>query len=111
MLSPRQSIAIPSACWPLAALVVVLLGGAGSSRAEAPPAGALLVTPPQTILRGPDAVQQLAVSGPEGEDLTDAAEFASANPAVATVDASGLVTAQGDGATTIAVRHGELSAT
>ena len=66
----------------------------------------LKVIPPQSVLRGPDSVQQLVVETPDGRDLTIGAGFASADPKVATVDATGTVTAKGDGTTTVTVKVG-----
>ncbi|HEV3122485.1 MAG TPA: DUF1549 domain-containing protein, partial [Isosphaeraceae bacterium] len=68
------------------------------------------MTPAQGELRGPDAVQQLAVEGLQPEngvvDLTARVEYASSDEKVASVDASGLVTALGDGKATVTVRSG-----
>jgi hypothetical protein len=75
-------------------------------QAQTKPEPALRVFPVQAALRGPDAVQQLAVAEIDGRDVTDRAEFATSDPKVATVDASGLITAQGDGSATVTVRHG-----
>jgi hypothetical protein len=64
-------------------------------------AGELAIMPPQTVLTGPRASQQLRVVQTDKArvtaDATDAAKFASSNPAVATVDEAGLVQAVGDG--------------
>jgi hypothetical protein len=68
----------------------------------------LRVVPASAVLRGPDSVQQLAVEGTDGRDLTDQAQYVSADPKVVSVDAAGSISAQGDGATTITVKHGAL---
>jgi hypothetical protein len=64
--------------------------------------------PAQVILNGPDAVQQLAIEsiGPNAGtvDVTSEAIYQSSEPKVATVDASGTITAKGDGTATITVR-------
>jgi hypothetical protein len=73
----------------------------------------LRVVPATVILRGPEAVQQLAVDellkGREPRDMTRQASFASSDPLVATIDETGLVTARGDGTATITVRAGKQS--
>jgi hypothetical protein len=79
-----------------------------------PVQSALEVYPPRVELRGPDAVQQLAVDGLlEGaarRDLTARATFTSADTSVADVDSRGMVVPRGDGRTSIAVREGSLEA-
>jgi len=71
--------------------------------------------PAKALLRGPDAVQQLAVEevGADGfrRDRTAAAAFVSADTSVATVDASGTISARGDGSTTVRVRVGSRETT
>lgn len=69
-------------------------------------AGELKIQPAEITLTGPHASQRLIVLAEEngqfiGERTTHA-KFTSAKPGVATVDASGIVRAAGDGETTIA---------
>ncbi len=75
----------------------------------------ILIQPQRVLLRGPDAVQQLAVDGvgaaAESHDVTMQARFESSAPTVATVDESGLITAQGDGQATVTVRVGKQEST
>jgi hypothetical protein len=75
---------------------------------------AVQVVPPRVLLRGPDAVQQLAVDGLAGDaphrDLTLTASFESSDPAVASIDKAGMITARGDGEATVTVRAGSLVA-
>jgi hypothetical protein len=73
---------------------------------EGPKAQPLRTTPSNATLRGPDAVQQVVVESAEGKDLTDQAQYASSDPKVATVDASGTISAQGDGSASITVKQG-----
>src|SRR4051794_28506702 len=85
--------------------VVALLSlwGAIASAGEqggSPSLAALRVVPPRAVLRGPDAVQQLAVEriaeeAPAG-DFSGKAEFSSSDSKVATVDAAGMIAAKGD---------------
>ncbi|MEO6809937.1 MAG: DUF1549 domain-containing protein [Isosphaeraceae bacterium] len=70
----------------------------------------LAITPAKALLRGPDAVQQLAVAARDGHDLTSEVQYTSADPKVATVEPTGLISAAGDGSTTIQVRQGDLEA-
>ena len=80
------------------------------SFASAAGAGTLRVVPERALLRGPDAVQQIAVeevsenAGPR--DLTASASFVSSDPKVVEVDSSGTIWARGDGATLVTVRTG-----
>src|SRR4051794_1265312 len=66
--------------------------GAAAPQVEVVPAGGIRVVPAKAELRGPDAVQQLAVErvAPDGtaRDATTGAEFATSDAAVVTVDAS-----------------------
>jgi hypothetical protein len=61
----------------------------------------LRITPGEVVLDGPQARQRLLVLAYEGSqvsaDRTAAAKFRSSQPAVATVDAAGVVRAAGDG--------------
>jgi hypothetical protein len=67
------------------------------------------------LLRGPDAVQQLAVDERSvpgvPHDVTAQAHFESSAPNVAKVDKWGLITALGDGEVTVTVRVGNQRAT
>ena len=76
----------------------------------------LRATPESVVLRGPDAVQQLAIdgvtgggAGPELRDVTGQAHFVSSDAMVAGVDQTGLITARGDGAAKITVELGGTS--
>src|SRR4051812_15189364 len=92
----------------------VAIAGAAPSPTEAPQPGSLRVVPARAVLRGPDAVQQIAVErvSPEGtaRDTTGGAEFATSDASVATVDAAGTIAARGDGSATITARSGGLEA-
>ena len=95
-----------------------LLAAGSAARAEsgreAPAVLSLKVVPAAAALRGPDSVQQIAIEGLTADakmlDVTAKAVFVSSDPKVATVDASGTITAQGDGAAAITVRVGNLEA-
>src|SRR5438067_9966248 len=72
----------------------------------APAFGAeLRVYPPEFTVSGPNRTQQLLVVQEEGgrvvADFTAKAKYGSSNPAVAKVDAAGVVTATGSGEATI----------
>src|SRR4051812_8201324 len=87
-------------------LALALLAGclAAAGAAPEPPATptpeTLRVVPARADLRGPDAVQQLAVErvAPDGSirDATTGADFATSDASVAVVDASGTIAAKGD---------------
>jgi Protein of unknown function (DUF1553)/Protein of unknown function (DUF1549)/Bacterial Ig-like domain (group 2) len=104
---------------PVALMPALLVAGlisqrsAGASETTRSEPTALRIVPPSALLRGPDSVQQLAVdglcSGGEPRDLTRSATFQSSDQRVATVDGSGLITAQSDGKATITVRVGALT--
>ncbi|MDB5349825.1 MAG: Ig-like protein [Planctomycetota bacterium] len=64
------------------------------------------VFPTKALLRGPDAVQQIAIESPDDRDLAAKTIFTSSNPTVASVDASGLITATGDGGAVVSARVG-----
>src|SRR5262245_22061592 len=73
------------------------------------------VLPAHSVLTGPHASQRLIVlaevDGQFTGDLTSQAKFASSNPAVATVDAAGVVKAVGDGEAVIQATHNGQSVT
>ncbi len=75
----------------------------------------LRVTPADVLLRGPDAVQQLAIDGNltglAPWDVTRRAKYVSSDRRVVTVDETGLVTACGDGTARITVEVAGISAT
>jgi hypothetical protein len=85
------------------ALVATLSVASAFASAAEPP---LAVTPATFALRGPEAVQQLVVEGPGPADRTGAVRYESSDPAVAAVDATGLVSARGDGEAVIRVVDG-----
>ncbi len=66
--------------------------------------------PERVLLRGPDAVQQLVVEGPDGIDLTRSARYRATVPSVAAVDAAGTITARGNGSTAVVVEAGGVEA-
>jgi hypothetical protein len=68
-------------------------------------APALQISPPAVVLVDPEATQQLLVGSPAG-DLTRTATYQVADPAIAAVDAKGLVQAKAEGRTVLIVRHG-----
>ena len=70
-----------------------------------PPAHAQVVTPPAVRLDSPEASQQLLVTLPAA-DGTRSATYEVADPAVAAVDATGLVTPRTEGRTEVRVRSG-----
>lgn len=95
---------------PLLALSLLL---AGHCRANAQ--GVLEVSPADVRLDGNFAHAQLLVTGSNAnvpaerrDDLTSQAKFETSNPAIVTVDASGLLLAQQDGHANIVVSVGEL---
>src|SRR5205814_856986 len=71
----------------------------------------LKVLPPAVTLTGPHAAQRLLVvnetAGKVTADLTGHAKLTSSNPAVAAVDADGVVRAVADGEATITATHGK----
>ncbi len=109
----------------VAIAVGVAWGITDAARAEALVAGdsnearpaKLRPTPAAVMLRGPDAVQQLAIDGLTGgegaqpRDVTRGAHFVSSDARVASVDQTGLITARGDGTAKITVELGGISAT
>ncbi|MFO0907958.1 MAG: hypothetical protein U0794_06280 [Isosphaeraceae bacterium] len=86
----------------LAGLAALWVGfsvpGARAEVPAAPSVASIVVHPAQAVLRGPDAVQQIAVDGVLGDsirrDITAGSSFHSSNPAVATVEPSGTITAR-----------------
>ncbi len=76
----------------------------------APAHAAVLVRPAAVVLDNPESSQQLLVKAVElGPDLTRTAKYTSANPAIATVDANGLIAPRAEGKTEIVVQHGAES--
>ncbi|HTQ53899.1 MAG TPA: DUF1549 domain-containing protein [Bryobacteraceae bacterium] len=72
--------------------------------AAAAQAGTLKILPPAATLNGPESYQQLLAESTvdnRQQDDTRAARWTSSNPAVATVDAAGMVKPAGDGDATI----------
>ncbi|MBI3860748.1 MAG: Ig-like domain-containing protein, partial [Planctomycetia bacterium] len=84
--------------------LILAISATSSSRAADPPAD-VTILPPQPVLTGPHAVQQLVLEQTRGGqftgDLTGKAKFASQNPDVARVTASGIVTPVADGTAVI----------
>lgn len=70
----------------------------------------LIIEPRSIELSGLFAGRQLLVSV-QGVDVTRAAEYTSADPRVAEVDAAGYVSARSSGTTQIIVRHGQVECT
>jgi hypothetical protein len=74
----------------------------------------LAILPESVELRGPEARQQLLAQASTGgvqEEWTRSAQWSSSNPAVALVDATGLVRPAGDGEAIVTARANGLSAT
>jgi hypothetical protein len=98
--------------WVCAAIAVGTPVSRAADNAPASPAKTLRAVPEKVLLRGPDAVQQIAVEGQQAgqtvRDVTGAVEFTSDKPAIATVDASGLITPHADGRATVTARSGPL---
>jgi hypothetical protein len=82
--------------------------------APASPVRSLTVYPTQIDLAGPRAEQRLGVLATHADgrqwDQSRTARFVSADPAIASVDAAGIVRPVGDGRTTISVTTGGVSA-
>src|SRR5690606_7989141 len=83
----------------------------------AAPVEKLQIAPAKIALRGKESTQQLLVSGLSGSgsslrstDLTREASYKSLQPQVATVDASGTVTAVSNGTATIVASAAGLQA-
>ncbi|MGE5195381.1 MAG: DUF1553 domain-containing protein [Deltaproteobacteria bacterium] len=83
------------------ALNIFLVGAATAAE----PGAELKILPPQPVLTGPHATQQLVVEGVRGGqfvgDVTAKAKFVSTNPQMADVSATGVVTPLADGTATI----------
>jgi hypothetical protein len=92
---------------PLLALLAAFAAALPASGAV--PAG-VVVSPPAVHLDSPEATQQLLVTaagaGGRPTDCTRAAVYQSANPAVVSADATGLLTPHAEGRTEVVVRHG-----
>lgn len=84
---------------PTVAFLLILVFGLTPAHA------AMRVTPAAVTLDSPEASQQLLVTL-DAADGTRSAKYESANPAIAVVDATGLVTPKAEGKTEIIVRHG-----
>jgi hypothetical protein len=85
----------------IVALVCALLTG-GALRAE------LRVSPPAVVLDGPEATQQLLISGTDASgarvDVTRRVHYDAVDPKIARVDENGGIEPRGEGATEIVVR-------
>ncbi len=80
------------------AFIFSILSALAFAQPQTPPTVALL--PPESELRTPESRQQLLaeLTSPEGNsDLTKRTQFTSSNPAVAKVDAAGIVSPVADG--------------
>src|SRR5262245_6609161 len=84
---------------PTVAFLLILMFGLTPAHA------AVRVTPSAIVLDSPEASQQLLVTL-DTADGTRSAKYESANPAIAVVDATGLVTPKSEGKTEVIVRHG-----
>ncbi len=89
---------------PMLLAVAITFTALGSLRA------APVVTPPAVKLDSPEATQQILVTatGPDGKpvDRTRAAIYEIANPALAAVDATGLISPKAEGKTEVVVKLG-----
>jgi len=90
---------MPKSLWAALAFVV------GVSPAWA----ALAVSPTAVLLDSPEASQQLLVNLPTS-DGTRSATYQVADPAIAVVDVTGMVTPKGEGKTVVTVKHGAETA-
>jgi hypothetical protein len=74
----------------------------------APAIAALQVSPPAVALDNPEATQQLLVRKSESSaDLTRTVRYEVLDPAIAEVDADGLVRPKSEGRTSVIVHHGQ----
>src|SRR4051794_30283566 len=77
--------------------LLAISASVGAVVADEPTPSPLGVVPERVLLRGPDAVQQIAIEASEpggpARDLTDVAEFSSSDPDIAEVDRSGTIRA------------------
>src|SRR5262245_28313115 len=101
-------------------LILILVAGTWAVWSESVRAGeptrpnppALRVHPAEVHLSGPDSVQQLVVDGLTSDraafDITRELDYKSDDPAVATVNASGTISAHADGATFVTIQRGDL---
>src|SRR4051812_47121767 len=72
---------------------------------------ALQISPPAIVLDNPEATQQVLVRGAEKNiDLTRATKYEVTDPAIAAVNATGLVQPKRQGRTTLVIRHGQQQA-
>ena len=76
-------------------------------------AARIVLTPPSSLLQAFDETVQLSVEvlDADGQELSAPVAWASSDPGIAAVGASGLITARGNGTATITARNGEASAT
>ena len=94
---------------PFTLLRLLLLLGcwAATGSAEA----ALRVSPAAVTLDNPEATQQVLVNSSESPaDITRQARYEVVDPAIAAVDATGLVQPKAEGRTVLVVRHGQQEA-
>ncbi|MEO5733329.1 MAG: Ig-like domain-containing protein, partial [Rubrivivax sp.] len=89
---------------PLSLLAITLWASTASGSES------LAIHPPALQLRGPESVQQVAVSTNFGRDASSPG-YSISDPKVATVDAAGLVSPTGDGSTVLTVQSGDSIAT
>src|SRR5437879_2571221 len=79
--------------------------------APAPAEAALRVSPAALTLDNPEATQQVLVSSSDpAADLTRQVRYEIADPAIAAVDATGLVRPKAEGRTALVVHHGQEQA-
>lgn len=97
-------------------LAAVLLGGMACSGVgpfgEDPVTGEISISPDQVVLGAIGGRRQLSVTNGDGTALPPGNDvvWRSANSSIAMVDASGMVTAAGDGETTITASLGDREA-
>ncbi len=84
-----------------------LIGGLAIGEVRLRADDGLRARPESVSLRGPEAVQQLAIADPIGRDLTATASFRSEDPTIAEADALGGVSARGEGTTAVVVSVGD----
>ena len=102
--------------WPgaLALTVVTAAGGCGDDPVDPPVATTITISPGTATFASIGETVQLSatVQDQHGDDMTDVSvTWTSRDPAVATVTSAGLVTAAGNGTTTVEAAVGEAAAT